>query len=245
MNKVSALVLVAWAIGTSASIAHSQAEEVLYRQLITNGVTPVSLSALDRVLKSPESFSADILYVACSLALREKRLEDAGFLFYIARFRAKYDRALFPPTQTGADSPMLAFAEANQELGSVLNPAIMAQPKVYAKVLHRVKIWRPKVTADYSPWWDYSKKGSEKEAEDAIASDRKEFIAHTSSVCALLQDPVYLSAFKTAQDYNLKLDSDSHRPSQEQYDAAFQTMERIEKEKGIEGAAASTRGHRE
>jgi hypothetical protein len=229
--------LAALVICISTAAAQSRSEQALYGQLITNRVA-VSLSVLDRVLKTPEEFSAGVLYAASGVAFREKRLEDAGFLLYVAQLRTRFDNALFPPTGTGGNSPMLALTAYHQELGPVVNPALMREPKVYAKAVARVKSWKPKVTSTYEPGWDYSKKGSETEAEQAVAANRKEFIEHMSGLSTLLLDDTYFSAFKVAQDYNLKPDKEPKRPSKKAYDAAIQTLERIEKEKGIEAVTA-------
>jgi hypothetical protein len=227
---------------TSISTAQTRpAEEALYHQL-TNENSKVSGPALELVVKRSQECSADILYIACNVALRQKRLEDAGFLFYIAPFRAKFDSVLFPPKQNGADDPMLAYAETRATLGPVLNPEIIRQPKVYTGALARVKSWQPKVAESYTPWWEYSQKTTPKQAEEAIAKDRAEFMQHMSGLGKLLQDQSYFAALKTAQDYNLKLSNDKTRPSEESYQAALRTMERIEKEKGIEGLAAITKG---
>jgi hypothetical protein len=228
-------VIAALAISTATAKAQSRSEEALFWQLTTNEVPSVSTSALNRVLKTPENFTAVILYAAGGLAFREKRLEDAGFLFYVAQLRRRYDNALFPPRGTGGNSPMLALGAMNQELGAVINPAMMAEPKVYAKALDRVKSWKPNVLPNYDPGWEYSKKGSQKQVEEAFAETRKDFMEHMNGLCTLLLDDAYFRAFKTAQDYNLKMNNDTNRPSKEMNDAAIHTMQRIEKEKGIEG----------
>lgn len=225
------------AVCIQMSRAQSGSEQALFGQLITNEVA-VSISALDRVVKTPEEFSAGMLYGACGVAFGEKRLEDAGFFLYVARFRSRFDSALFPPVGTGGNNPMLALAATHQELGSVVNPALMREPKSYANVLTRVKSWKPKVTSTYEPGWEYAKKGSEAQAEQAVAVNQKEFIEHMSGLSTLLLDDAYFSAFKIVQDFNLKPISDPKRSSKEAYDAAIKTMERIEKDKGIEGIAA-------
>src|SRR5205823_4731832 len=153
---------------------------------LTNETSAVSAPALDLVLKRSQNCSADLLYVACNVALHEKRLEDAGFLFYVAAFRAKFDKVLFPPKGSGANDPLLAFAEAKAEMGPVLNPEITRNPKLYARALARVKLWEPKVADGYTPWWEYSKKATVQEAETAIAKDRAEFMDHVGGLCTLL-----------------------------------------------------------
>ncbi|MEY2878042.1 MAG: hypothetical protein RLZZ15_422 [Verrucomicrobiota bacterium] len=217
--------------------AQSPAEQALYLQLSSKGDD--SVTALKEILDKPGSASAVMLYTASGVALREKRLEDSGFLFYVARFRAQFDRELFPPTGTGGDSPMVLFGALQQQLGSVVNPALMAEPKVFAKVLARVRSWRPEVPNGYLPGWEFSQKESPKKAEASIQDGRTKFLDGMGGICTLLQDDAYFAAFKIAQDYNLK--PRAEKPTKEAFDAAMKMMERIESEKGIQGVATKTK----
>ena len=72
-------------------LAQPASEVELYEQLLTKGGD--SVKALESVLKAPEERSALILYSSAGVALREKRLEDGGFLFYAAQLRARFDKA--------------------------------------------------------------------------------------------------------------------------------------------------------
>ena len=94
------------------------------------------------------------------------------------------------------------------------------------------------VTPAYEPGWEHVKKGSEKLAEQAVAENRKKVIERMTGFSTLLQDVGYSSAIRVVQDYNLKMNSDTNRPSVKAYDAAIQTMERIEKEKGIDAVSS-------
>jgi len=221
----------------TSSIAQAPSEQALYLQLASTGSE--AIAALKKVLAKPESASAVILYTASGVAFREKQIEDSGFLFYVARFRAQFDKELFPPTGTGGDSPMVLFGALQQQLGSVVNPALLAEPKVFARVLARVKSWNPEVAADYSPGWAFSKKGSKELAEASIKDGRAKFLDGMGGICTLLQDDAYFAAFKIGQDYNLK--QGSERPTKEAFDASMKTMERIEGEKGIQGIASKTK----
>jgi len=238
MRKLLSLTLIVLAVSSFTALAQSRSEESLYLQLTTNGVNSAAISALARVLKEPEDFSAGILYMACDVAFRKKRLEDAGFLLYVARFRTRFDNALFPPTGTGGNSPMLALGAIHQELGAAINPAMTGDPEVYAKVLERIKSWKPKVTPTYEPGWEYSNRKSTKQAEDETASNRKQVIDHMTGFSMLLQDTNYFAACRIVQSYNFSFDSATNRPSKTSYEAAIQKMEQIEKQKGIDGIAS-------
>lgn len=230
-------ILVAALAFASASLAQSPPENTIYQRLATKGDD--SVTALKEVLAKSESCSAVLLYTASGVALREKRLEDSGYLFYVARFRAQFDKDMFPPTETGGDSPMVLFGALQQQLGSVVNPALMAEPKVFAKVLSRVKSWSPEVTGTYNPGWAFSEKRSKERAKEALQNGRMRFQEEMEGLCTLLQDETYFAAFRTAQNFNLR--HGSERPSNEELDSAMATMERIETEKGIQGIVSKTK----
>jgi len=222
-------------IFTAFSVLHAQSptESDIYNKLVQPGKE--SVLALDAVLKNTDSSSAAVLFIASTVAFRQKRVEDAAFLIYIGEIRAQFDHALFPPAKTGDADPVETYSALEQQLGNQINPAIMEKPKLFAKVLEKVKSWRPNVAAGYAPGWEYSKKASEKEAEAVLINAKREFSNTMDGVCALLQDRTYFAAFKTARNYNLK--TGFGRPSQKECDSAVQTMQRIEREKNIYGFA--------
>ncbi len=238
MKKLIACSCIAFFIGTILSRAQSPAEEPLYHQLTTGELDKATLSALDRVLKDSEEYSAVILYAACAVAMRTNRLEDAGFLFYAGQIRVKFDKAVFPPTGTGGNSPMLLFGALQYEVGTPLNPALFAKPKIFVKVAERIKSWKPKAGPKYEPGWEYSKRGDEKTVAEALESVRKTMTSEIVGQASLLLDTNYFAAFRIVQDYNLKSGA-TNQPSRQAYDTALGTMQRIEKQKGIDGAATA------
>ncbi len=211
-------------------------EENIYHQLTSE---QTCLKALNRVVKNSGDFSAGILYMSCSVALRLHRLEDAGFLFYAANIRTEFDKALFPPVGKRGDNPLIALGLLQTEMGNRLSPALMSEPQLFARVAAKVKSWKPRVPSGFEPGWDYSRKTNEKQAEGVMAEARKEVVAQLSDLSRLLQDATYFAAFKIAQDYNLKAPNESGRPTKSAYDAACQTMEQIERQKQIVGFAAA------
>lgn len=230
-----ALVLISGVNSVAAEDAVSN--ELLYRQLAVGG-KDVSTAALDRIVKNPGVISATVLYSAVSVAVREKRIEDAGVLFYIARFRAQFDSELFPSTGKGGDSPLTALTALQQQWGSVINPVVMGNPTMFAAVLARVKTWKPAVPEGYHPGWQYTGGGDESRARAAMEGTFQQFLDSMNGLCTLLQDPAYFTAFRTGQDYNTL--RGGSRPTTQAYQDAMQTMARIEKEKGIPGIAAQT-----
>ncbi len=231
------LILVLAGVVNLVGAAEPISNELLYRQLAV-GDQAVSTAALDRIVKNSDVISAAVLYSAVSVAVREKRVEDAAFLFYIARFRGQFDADLFPSVGKGGDSPLTALSALQQQWGSVINPVVMGNPPMFATVLARVKAWAPAVPEDYQPGWQYTGRGEEGRARAAMEGPRTQFLDSMGGLCTLLQDPAYFTAFRTGQDYNTL--RNRSRPTMQAFQEAMQTMARIEKEKGIQGIAAQT-----
>lgn len=210
--------------------SQSDVEDALFEKL-TKG--PDSAKALESVLKAPEERSALILYASAGAASKEKRLEDAGFLFYAAQLRAQFDKKCFPPKYKGGDSPFVLYSALSEQLGSGINPAIMADPKAFAKVTERIKAWNPTASKDYNPGYEFTERKTEKEARDAAKPNRTEFISRMSDLSALLNDAEYFTAFRVVQAYNLT--RDNKRPTKEANDKATETLK--EKKSG------EVRGH--
>ena len=208
----------------------SDIEQGLYEEL-TKG--PNSVEALESVLNAPEEHTAIILYMSTAVALKEKRAEDSGFLFYVAQLRVRFDKECFPPRDKGGNSPLVAYAALSQQLGSEINPAVMTEPKVLGKIIERIKVWNPRASKDYNPGYDFTERKTEKEAQDAAKPNRTKFISGMSDLCRLLDDAEYCAAFRVVQAYNLT--RDNKRPTKESKDKATETMKRIEKAKGLKG----------
>lgn len=230
------LLALAVGIGALSSLfAQSQptAGDVLFQRLSTPG--QASVAALNTVLRQSETNPAHVLFLASGVALRENRHEDAGFLFHIAGLRGQYDAALFPPTGTGGDSPLVALGALRHQIGALINPAMILEPRSLLQALDRVNAWQPRAPGNYHPSYEFSTRGDERQATATLQTKKGELVNGMRGLATLMLDPTYFNVYKTAQSFNMTRGPD--RPSQEAYDAALATMLRIETEKGIEGTA--------
>ena len=213
----------------------------------------VTAKAVTTVLKKPEEFSTVILYCAArresmrdaqirhanrdgkpSVAQQkaaDKHLENSAYLFYAAQLRARFDEQCFPPKGTGGDSPLVLFAALSQTVGSTVNPAIAGQPKLFEKVLDRLKQWKPKAQESYHPGYEFNARITEQAAHEAAKENREDFLNHMTGYCTLLNIPEYFAAHRTVRAF--KLGVDGKQPSEEAADKAVETIIRIEKDKGI------------
>jgi len=215
----------------SVGFSQSPAEKDLYEKLAEG---PDKAKALETVLKAPDQFSALILYLGAEVALKEKRLEDSAFLLYAARLRTQFDKECFPPKGTGGDSPFVAYAALSQQIGSDIIPAVMSEPKVFAKAIERVKKWNPKAQKESDPGYEFTERKSEKDAHEAAKPSRTEYLSRLGDLSTLLNDTEYFEAIRVVQAYNLAID-DKRRPTKEESEKATETMKRIEKDKGLKG----------
>jgi hypothetical protein len=110
----------------------------------------------------------------------------------------------------------------------------MAEPKVFAKAIERLKNWNPKAPKEYDPGYEFTERKSEKDANEAVKQNRTEFLSRLSGLSSLLNDAEYFTAFRVVQAYNKAMD-DKRRPTNEEKEKATETMKRIEKDKGLKG----------
>ena len=185
------------------------------------------------MLKTPDEYSAMILYAAAGAAFADQRLEDSGFLFYAGQLRARFDQKCFPPTETGGDNPFVLYSAFSQGLGSTINPAVMAEPKAFSRAIDRLEKWSPKAPDDYTPGYEFKQRLSEKDGHEAARQNRTEFLSRMRDFSTLLNNPDYFAAFRVIQARNLL--SDDKRPTKEDAENATKTMIRIESEKGLTG----------
>jgi hypothetical protein len=218
----------------SSALGQPIAEDYLYKKLNTERE---SAKALESVLKTPDEYSPVILYLSSGVALNQNRLEDSAFLFYTARLRSLFDQTCFPPMGKGAQDPFILYGALAETFGSTVKPAIMSEPKAFAKVVLRLRTWIPKASKDYLPGYKFLKRKTEKEAYETLKPLQIAYINRLSDVSILLNDPEYFTAFWVFQNYDLAPEGTG--PTKAAFDKAFETMLRIEKEKGIKGTASA------
>jgi len=220
----------------AVAASRSKTDEELFQKL-TNDLESIDESERDRIteviFERAERCPPHILFLGAGAAFAEKRLEDSAFLFYTAQLRARFERECFPPKDTGGNDPFLICGALSSQLGSIINPAVMAEPKVFEKAIARFKKWTPRAPKDYEPGYEYTQRKSEKEALDATAPHRAEFLDRMGDLATLLNDADYFAAFRVLQQCGLS--PPDKRPTKDAKEKATETMKRIEKEKGLKG----------
>jgi len=228
---MKAVLLLILTLLTTTPACLAQSERELQEQLLTPGMEAVQ--AMKNVLQSPQKHSAKTLYLSAAVAQKESRIEDAAFLFYIARFRVVYDTELFPPSGTGGDSPLVELKAFQTVSGGTINPSIMKSPTDFAATISRVKAWMPSADGNYDPAWNWQLRGDDAKALAAMEKRRKPFIAKMEGLAKLFANKEYHQAFMDEQARNLSGDASS----KELRNKSLETMRRIEKEMEISGIA--------
>ena len=229
MNK-PLLVIIAFAAIAVVGFAQSPGDEELLNALNKG---PNREKAINEVIAGSEKKSPLILLAASRGALAGNRLEDAAFLFYAAKLRATFERECFPPKGKGGDNPFLAYAALVEQIGPLVNPAVMREPKTFSKAVSRLKNWVPRAENAYDPGYEFQGRKSEKDALDATKDRREGYVQSLEQLASLLSDRNYFEAFRVVQSFNAPDTTD--RPSRTQYDAAVEKMKQIEKQKMLKG----------
>jgi hypothetical protein len=112
--------------------------------------------ALDYVLAHADTTPSLQLFVGASTAYHLERWQDAAFLFYAARVRARYELKKYKPSDDGGNSPavFLTFLIANSE--EMIVGEINKRPKDRAEVMRRLDKWTIREPWGFDPGWKYT-----------------------------------------------------------------------------------------
>src|SRR5262245_44249996 len=100
--------LVSVALAPGAFRDEKPASDIDRAMVQLQGTPKEQKQAVDFVLAHLAAAPASVMYVASARGLELGRLEDAGFLYYAAQLRARFDLKRFPPVDKGGDSPGVA-----------------------------------------------------------------------------------------------------------------------------------------
>lgn len=188
--------------------------------------------APDALLIDVENSSASDLFMAVIPALQLGNINDAGFLFYIAKFRGQLERDSFPPDDQEMDSPAVAFSALSEQMGHPINQAVCSDPETLKTILDRVACWHPKIDDGFQPDWKYTHRADPEEAcaknEAAVAA----FLKGMGGLCTLLNDPEYFRAYQTVLRYNTAA---VPCPTQHEFEGAKTFMAEEEQRRNIHG----------
>lgn len=191
---------------------------------------------VEYILNNSGSAPSVAMFLAAAGAYRLGRLEDAAFLFYAAKLRARLDMERFVPVGTGGNSPGVAIGALSHSLGGAINPAVMRRPEAYANVVKRLESWDLYARAPYNPGWEYSKILPEKDARALGEKYKAEYLSVAKGMSTLLNNAEYFQAFLVVQNFNFSSYKEQQRPELiEKKDQAEKRLRVIEEKMGIEG----------
>jgi len=193
-------------------------------------------TAVDHVLTHATAAPAPLMYLAAARSLDLGRLGDAGFLYYAAQLRARFDLKRFPPVDKGGDSPAVALSALSYQVGSAVNPAVMREPVVFKTVIEKVRAWDVTPPPGYDPGWTYATPSPPADARALAASVKADYLRPAEGLVTLLNTPEYFTAWKTVQDANFApFDGKPHPERAAARETAEKRLREIEQRLGIEG----------
>lgn len=183
---------------TSSETAPSSSADATGQDL-----TPTSTpNAAD--LAAAESADSEALFMAAAKLARQKRLEDAAYMFYIAQIRAGTDLESYEPVGTGGNSPGVAIAAIQFELGQVINPAIMRDRDAFGRVVDRIESFACRFSPTYSPGWEYRSKVDETSFNAVTTEIKTSRQQQMRDFRRLLADDEYYRLFRLTQSYHCR-----------------------------------------
>lgn len=182
-----------------------------------------------RIFREITTTPAATLVGAAARSYRNGKLEDAAFFYYVAQLRLAHDRMMYPATESGGDSPFLAFGAIAATLGPEINGALSSQPEVQHRALLRVQKWTPATHRAYAPGWTYTKRQTEASVLPAYREHAATFMTAMMGSCTLMLDRGFFEAFHYLKKNCMRRDADATACDQRR-----ETMKRIANDKGLQ-----------
>lgn len=200
--------------------------------------------ALDKILANLGRVDAFSMLIASNAAYKLNRLEDAGFLYYAGKIRARDDLDRFPPIGRDANSPAIAFGAVISVIGETVNPALTDRPSTYIAVVNRLAAWNCETVPNYRPMWEY-KPGQSSKAQ-TCSTVKASYLQPMQGIATLFGISEYVEAFRIVKKFNQtffknKQEFIGPQPTEEEnrfYETAIASMRRIESEQKIKGFAS-------
>lgn len=184
---------------------------------------------LKRIFREITTTPAATLVGAAARSYRNGKLEDAAFFYYVAQLRLAHDRMMYPATESGGDSPFLAFGAIAATLGPEINGALSSQPEVQHRALLRVQKWTPATHRAYAPGWTYTKRQPEASVLPAYRDHAATFMTAMMGSCTLMLDPGFFEAFHYLKENCIRRDADATA-----CDERREAMKRIANDRGLQ-----------
>lgn len=142
------------------------------------------------------------LLTAASAAHSAGQDENAGFLFFAGQARFQVDKQVYPPVQSGADSPGVLTSALSATLGPPILRKIESNPAAFAEVVDRLRNWSPTFDAQYDPGWEYRDPLPLRDAEAIVATTMQEVLTPLQRKAQLFADDEYARLAQVVDDAN-------------------------------------------
>ncbi len=172
--------------------------------------TPEELKGIVSAFVTDSSHSdPTYLYIAANTAYRVGEIKEAGFLFYAAQIRKRFDYKRYGLGEADGNNIQTYWEFLNETTGASVNPSILRKPQEFSEVMDMIERWEvipaddalyPKLLSDQN----YDGSSAVPKAQwPALAAEIKQgFMDFGNKYKTSLSDPKNVEAFNFVQDYN-------------------------------------------
>jgi ankyrin repeat protein len=151
-------------------------------------------------VENPATANSLQLNMAAGGALSGNRPVDAGFFFFAAQVRFQIDREVFPPAETGGNSPGILKAALSATMGPAILLALVGEPDGYPTVAERLARRSPSIAQDYDPGWKYDDRLDEATASAIVKEKLDAALESLRAKARLYGDAEYRRLAKRLQE---------------------------------------------
>lgn len=160
-------------------------------------------TSLTYILQHQKEIPSTHLIFASAQALQLNKLEVAGYLYYAGQLRAKFDLRRFPSIQKSGHSPHITLINVLREVGSLVNPEVFNNPKVFSQIVVNLAKFPITTNAGYDPGWDYTHEQPIDRQQQILQEISNTDIKQLAGFSQLLNNQEYFKAFRSLQELNM------------------------------------------
>jgi len=230
MKKWIFIGLVFFLTGCDEELTH----EMLMTKIETSNPSGLSDLIADGSNRS-ESLDSTALILMSMASLKNKDNLNTELFLYKASLRAAVDKAVFPPIETGGNSPLLLLMALRQQISAAIFAAPQKSSEQYQLMIDSINDWKPICEEKYNPGWEYNAIPDYELCQAKIIELIDKNVNIMNQQKAFYAHPEYYSLLKQWQDLHVRsLYSQSTEPNNELINLQNKLFN-IEKELGVKG----------
>jgi len=228
-----------WILIMLSMVCLGGCKENLNAEVLLNLMESADPSELKQIVINGKAQSERIdsisLILLSTIALKDKDFLNAELFMIKALARAGVDREVYPPVNSGGDSPLLPLMAMRQNLAFAIQQGPQKSADEYQLLVDSFDQWQPICNSSYNPGWEYSGKPDFEYCKKQFSEVISNNVIKMNERAVYYHNPEYHSLFKEWQKLLMAgVYSNPDEPNEKLMELQIKLVN-IESELGVKG----------